>query len=253
MKLTSLQRSMQDAIRGAGEPPPLAGDGRGLEAYRYAWRARMHEALRSNYPVLHRVLGDEDFAAIADRYLAAEPSTFRSIRWFGHRLDAHLRADPDSLPHPAVADMARFEWAVCEAFDGPDVVPMAAEALAALAPEAWPALRLGLHPTCRMLDLEWAVAPIWRELAEADDSNHQAAPPEPLAHTLLVWRRDLQPQWRSVEALEAGLLKALASGLDFSALCALAGEAVGDETAAATVVQYVRQWLAEGLLAAPPD
>jgi len=253
MNLGALQRRMQIAIRDAGEPPALAGDGRGLAAYRYAWRARMHEALRTNYPVLHRVLGDEGFEAMADDYLAAQPSTFRSIRWFGHRLDAYLRAHPETLPHPAVADMARFEWAICEAFDGPDAAPMAAQSLAALAPGDWPGLRLALHPTCRMLDLEWSVAPIWRELAEADDPDHQAAPPEPLDHTVLVWRRELQPQWRSVDALEAGLLKAIAAGLDFSALCALAGEAVGDEGAAAAVVRHVRQWLAEGLLAAPPN
>jgi len=253
MTLGTLQRRMQEAIRGIGEAPPLAGDGRGLEAYRYAWRARMHEALRSNYPVLHRVLGDDAFAAMADDYLVAEPSGFRSIRWFGHRLDEHLRGRAEHLPHPAVADMARFEWAICEAFDGPDAPPMAVEALAALAPEDWPGLRLVLHPTCRLLELDWSVAPIWRELAEADDPNHQAAPPEPLAHTVLVWRKSLQPRWRSVEALEAGLLQAIASGQDFSALCALAAAAVDDEMAAATVVQYVRRWLADGLLAAPPS
>lgn len=247
--MIDLQRRMQAAVSRGEAPPPLRGSARGLEIYRHAWRARMHEALRTNYPVLHRVLGDEGFATLADDYLQARPSTHRSIRWFGDRLEHFLRARADDLPHPALADMAAFEWALCEAFDGPAADCLRAESLAALAPDAWAGLRLSLQPTCRVLALEWAVAPVWRALAEAADPDTPVGPPAPLSHSVVVWRQALQPRWRSVEPLEAGLLRSIAAGTEFAGLCQLAGEAIGEEQAAVTVLQHVQQWLADGLLA----
>ncbi len=252
MGLIELQRRMQAAITADASPPELVAGGRGLTAYRHAWRARMVEALRSNYPVLHRVLGDDEFDSLAGAYLAAHPSRFRSIRWFGDALAPYLRAHPDTAGHPALADMAAFEWAICVAFDGPDAEPLASAQLVALAPEDWAGLRLSLHPTARVLDLEWSVAPIWRELSEQDDPDHQAPPPDPLDHSVVIWRRALQPHWRSLEPLEAGLLKAVANGVEFGSLCSLAGAIVGEGEAPATVLGFLGQWLAEGLLAPGP-
>ncbi|MCB1955534.1 MAG: putative DNA-binding domain-containing protein [Rhodocyclaceae bacterium] len=249
MRLNELQRAMAAAITEGAEPPPLGGDGRGLAAYRHAWRARMVEALRSNYPVLHQVLGDEGFEALAGAYLEAHPSRFRSIRWFGDGLEDFLRASPDAAPHPAVADMAAFEWAICLAFDGPDATPLAPAALAGLSPEDWLTLRFTLAPTCRVLDFEWSVAPIWREFSAQEDPDHQAPAPEPLDHSVLVWRQGLQPHWRSLEPLEAGLLKAVRGGVDFASLCALAGEIVGEAAAPQAVLQHLGQWLSDGILA----
>ena len=44
--------------------------------------------------------------------------------------------------------MARFEWALGEAFDSPDVAPVKAEALMALPPEAWETLSFTPCPRC---------------------------------------------------------------------------------------------------------
>ncbi|MCB1914157.1 MAG: putative DNA-binding domain-containing protein [Rhodocyclaceae bacterium] len=248
MGLIELQRQMRQAITHGASPPALARCD-GLAVYRHAWRSRMVEALRNNYPVIHRVLGDDAFSQLADAYLDEHPSHFRSIRWFGDRLAEFVLAQPEFVPHPAVADMARFEWALSLAFDGADGRPLGVRALAGLAPEQWAALRFALQPTCRVLALEWSVAPVWRELATAEDPDHQAPMPEPLDHSVLVWRQGLQPRWRSLDALEAGLLEAIRNGLNFAGLCALAGEVVGEDDAAAAVVQYVRQWLVDEVLA----
>ncbi|MCB1893707.1 MAG: putative DNA-binding domain-containing protein [Zoogloeaceae bacterium] len=248
MRLIDLQRTMQRAITEGADPPALLGAD-GIAVYRHAWRARMIEALRANYPVLHRVLGDEAFAELGDAYLASHPSHRRSIRWFGDRLPAFVRQNPDLLPHPAVAEMARFEWALSLAFDGPDAEVLDVAALAALEPGQWAALRFTLHPTCQLLRLEWSVAPVWRELADAVDPNHQASRPEPLDHAVLIWRKGLQPSWRSLAPLEAGLLEGIRNGLPFEALCALAGDVVGEPDAPAAVLGFVQQWLGDGILA----
>lgn len=122
----------------AVETPELAG---GFGLYRVAYRARLLAALRDNFPVLQRALGDEAFADLAHDYIDAHPSRFRSIRWFGDALVAFLDADPERLPHPALADVARMDWAMRGAFDAAGAPLLTLDDLAALVPEDWPQRR----------------------------------------------------------------------------------------------------------------
>lgn len=249
MSLAELQRRMQAAITIGGPPPRLAGHVRGLEVYSGAWRARLIEALRTNYPVLHRVLGDAAFDALADDYMHAHPSKRRSIRWFGDCLPGFVAERIESLPHPALADLTRMEWGICLAFDAADHIPLGFDQLASTAPEDWPQLRFRLQAGFALVDFAWSVAPIWRELSESPDPNHQVAPPERLDNTILIWRKALSPMWRSVASQEAELLRAIEAGESFGALCARAIAEVGEADAANTVVRYLQEWVADELLA----
>jgi len=44
------------------------------------------EVLGNDYEVLHAYLGDGLFDTLAGDYIAAHPSTFRNVRWFGGKL-----------------------------------------------------------------------------------------------------------------------------------------------------------------------
>ncbi len=218
-----------------------------VDVYHHAYRARLTEALRSNYPVRHRVLGDEAFAALAERHLADRPSRRPSIRWFGEALPDWLAARPDALPHPALVDLARMEWALGLSFDAADAAPLALADLAAQPPGHWPAMRFAAHPSVTLLSLDWAVEPIWRQLT-ADEQAASPAP-APRRHHLLVWRHGLDSRWRSVEADEAVLLSACLAGEPFAALCDRARSSHGD-AAAARLAAALRRWVDDGLLVA---
>ncbi len=233
----------------AGGQPPL------MQAYRHAYVARLTEALGDNFEILLRAMGDESFAALAAAYIAAHPSTVPSIRWFGHRLAAFMaeQVEQDSglVPHPAFVDLARMDWALRDAFDAADAAPIGRHALAGVAPEDFATLRFTLHPSVRLQPLDWAIEAAWRVLREHDPAaggDEPALPaPEAAPHLLLVWRRELQTVWRSLEADEAALLQALREGADFGALCEQAG-AFGDDPATRAAGLLAR-WLDEGLLA----
>lgn len=232
-------------------PTPQGGPPR-LGIYRNAFRARLTDALRENYPVLQRVLGDDAFDTMALGFIATHPSRHPSIRWFGNELPAHLQtlADADELPHPALPDLARMEWALSTAFDAADAAPLTVEQLLAVAPKDWPALRFTPHPSLRLTALDWAIEPLWRALSENADA--ETVPPEPYPHHLLTWRKtgeSDQTQWRSVESFEAELLQAALAGAAFSELCECAASTQGDVTAAA-VAGHLRIWVEAGLLVA---
>ncbi len=210
MRLADLQSAFQSAVRDATPPGALLRGRlaqRGLDAYRHAYRARLREALRDNYGVLHQAMGDADFDALANDYLAAHAPTEPSIRWFGHRLGEFMRDWP-ALPHPALADLARLDWALRNAFDAAAEPALDDAQLAAVVPEAWMNLVLRPQPHVRLLDLQWAVAPAWHALAAARERGGEAEvpAPEPLAHAVLVWRDVLQPRWRTLGAEEARAL-----------------------------------------------
>lgn len=234
--------------------PPGLRNGSGAPAeerfgvYAHAYRARLAEALRSNYPVLHRALGDDAFDALAQAYLAAQPSRHASIRWFGDTLESFARGPGEALlPHPALRDLIRLEWALCLAFDAADERVLEGSELAQVAAERWPGLVFAAHPAVRLIRLEWAVEPTWRALNEQPDA--ETAPPEPAPHATLVWRQGLAPQFRSLEAGEAAALEQLIAGACFGRMCEHAAGEAGDD-AAVRVVAWLQRWVVDGVLSA---
>ncbi|HEY4080878.1 MAG TPA: DNA-binding domain-containing protein [Burkholderiaceae bacterium] len=244
--LRAQQHALQTAICGEGDggvSPTL-----GLDVYRHAYTARLIAALRDNYLVLHRVMGDESFDALALRYLDAHPSRTPSIRWFGHALADFMVTDED-LPHPCFADFARMDWALRGAFDAADAPALRGEDLAGLQPEQ----SFSLHPSVGLVPLEWAIEAAWRALRqaiteEATDDDPELPEPEAQEHLLLVWREALDVRWRSLDALEAALLQAVQAGEDFASLAEIAATHAGAEAAPAALVQALQTWLADGLL-----
>ena len=252
-RVDALQGIFQEAVI-ASDPAPalfvregLAEIG-GFDLYINAYRARLAEALKDNYPVLHLALGDETFDQLAADYIEQRPSRHRSIRWFGDGLREFIDENPDRLPHPALADLASMDWALRGAFDAADADVCRAEDLAAIAPEDWPQMTFTLHPSVKLLDLNWRIGPIWHELNE--DADAVTEQPDALDHTLLVWRRELECKWRSLGMEEALALRAVARGETFADVCELlAGpgdDGVGDSPLLAA--SLLQQWLVDGLL-----
>jgi hypothetical protein len=231
-----------------------AGGAARLDVYHHAYRARLLAALHDNYETLARTMGDEAFEALGLAYAAAHPSQQPSIRWFGHQLaefmQSCLAADNGLVPHAALADLARMEWALRCAFDAADGPVLTRSDLAPLSAAQWPSLCFRLHVTAERLGLQWAVEPAWAALQAQALGDEQALPaPEPHVHWLLVWRRGLQTQWRSLPGHEAALLQGLVQGETFAQLCERAVAWVDDaQQAAPLVVGCLQQWLDEGLL-----
>jgi hypothetical protein len=246
-------RASGDAGSALAESNPALALIRGPEAatrlavYHHAYRARLIEALRSNHPILHRVLGDDGFATLALAYLQAHPSNTPSIRWFGGDLVAFMsgKAPPELLPHPSLIDLARMEWSLGLSFDSADAPWLTPEHLMAVAPEHWPQLRFEFHPSVALLALDWAIEPVWSALTA--DEGAQADAPEASAHELLIWRQQLDTRWRSVPADEAALLRACMAGECFAGLCERALAFAGDG-AAAFAAGALRRWVEDGLL-----
>ena len=222
-----------------------------LEVYANAYFSRLAGVLADDFGALAAALGEAAMNDVLTAYLLHCPPRRPSIRPAGDRLAEFLTAHPAALPcrnrWPWCADLARLEQALADAFDAADAPPLAREALAALPPAEWPALRLRLAPCVRVLRLAWPVLPL-REAYERD-APLPAPPSEPARNTLLVWRREEQVRWRSIEALEAELLEMTQAGECFETLCAAAAREVGNAAAPAHAAALLGLWVESGLLA----
>jgi hypothetical protein len=245
--LAALQQRFQGHVMAGADGP--GADTRGhMDIYVNAYRGRLREALADNYPVLYRALGDDGFRELAAAYLDAHPSPFRSIRWFGDRLAEFIARNPEAVPHPALLDIARLDWAMRGAFDAADATPLRVEDLAGTSPEQWPGLRFTPCPSFRMLALDWGIAALWHALNE--DENAETEEPQRHAHTMIVWRAGLETRWRTVADDEAAALRTLVDGGDFAAMCATLQEH-GDQDAATSAAHQLATWISEGLLSGP--
>ena len=233
--------------------PAPGGYAAALQVYQQAHRLRLAGALRDNFEMLANALGNERFEPLAAAYLQAHPPSQPSIRWFGGQLasfmDSCVATDNGLVPHPALADLARMDWALRAAFDAGDAPVLQRQALAGLAADDWPGLRLQLHPAVQTVALQWAVEAAWQALRAAEPGTEPELPaPQASPHTLLVWRQGLETRWRSLASTEATLLQAVAAGHPFAAWCAQAAALVPSADAAAPLVAgLLQQWLADGL------
>ncbi len=246
MRLAPLQRAFQRHVYRPGAPMarqvaagPRADAGRRLDVYASAYRARLVEALAEDYPALRLQLGERRFDGLAREFIAAQPSTFRNLRWYGADLARLLGSAP-------LAELARFEWALGLAFDAADAPLLRGADLAGIPPARWPRLRFRLHPSVQRLALRSNAPDLWR--AAIREKKRAAPKGRRRAAPWLVWRKGFEPFYRKLAADEAWALEALARGRDFAALCSGLRRWAGEAGAAQRGAQLLRNWLAQGLL-----
>ena len=188
-----------------------------LTIYAHAYRARLQEALMSNYSVLHAYLGDEAFETLCDAYIDAHPSNCRSIRWFGDKLASFLSTVPLHEDYPYLCELAAFEWHIGLVFDAEDAPVMLLEDMQDIPPEAWASMRLQSHPSVHRLTLYWNVVQIWQAMMDGQD------PSDPMYNNTptewVLWRKGLETQFSSLSTDEAWAIDAIKKNVHFGELC----------------------------------
>jgi len=234
------ERGILAALRPAGGLTARAR----LDVYREAYRARLVDALADSFGHTRRYLGEDAFHALALDYVETHVPAAASIRWYGAQMPAWLasaRANDGAL-----AELAALDWALRTAFDSADAEPLGKEAFAALSPADWDRIGFRLHPSLRLLAIRWNTVALWRAL------DGEVAPPAAarLAQpsVVAVWRKGLDPHFRTLDPGEDRALRSLRRGARFAALCARLARSASPENAALHAAHWLRRWVDEALL-----
>lgn len=215
----------------------------GLVIYHNAYRVQLADCLRDMFEKTALWLGDDAFMAAARVHIESTPPHGWTLGVYGDGFDRTLaRLYPDD---PEVAELAWLDWALSRAFEGADAAPLAPEILATV---DWDTAGLNFVPTLRIGVAATNAGAIWSALAAQDDPPMAAPLPQP--GTMLVWRQEFTPCFRTIETVEARALAHVLAGASFGALCSLLVETHGEEAGIAKAGALLGQWIGDGMIAA---
>ena len=113
-----------------------------VDIYANMYFYRLLDALKEDFPATLAVLGADNFHNLVTGYLLEYPPTEPSLYYCGRYLADYLRDHPLSENVPFIADLARLERSSVEVFHGADAPVLESDALQAVAPADWPAMKL---------------------------------------------------------------------------------------------------------------
>jgi hypothetical protein len=253
--LRSLQRELQSFVLcpSSSMEAEVVGTRRAtaetrLRIYAEAYRLRLLEVLKLDFPTLRVWLGDEEFRSMALGYAEACPPTHFSVRYYGERLDSFLGTHASFQHRPFLAEMARFDWRLGEAFDAADGPTLDIETIAAIPALSWPRMRFQMHPSVRRTTLHWNVPSI-RQAAD-QQAAAPALQPYAQAEEWVIWRRDLRTYFRSLPATECWALDAVLAGHCFAEICEGLCAWLAEDRVAIHAAMLLRGWTTEGMVGA---
>ncbi len=218
-----------------------------LDIYREAYYLRLIDVLKQDYAALCGLMGDDEFNKLACHYIDAHPSPFRSIRWFGGQLAEFVQKTKPYSAKLILAEMAKFEWLLAEVFDERDSDIVTLEKMATIPFEKWPSMCFELHSSFRRLNFSWSVVPIWKAI-KAGKKIPQAQQVD-LPVDWMLWRKELEVQFCSLQADEAYMLDAIAAGENFGSICAGLCEWIDEEKVALHAATLLKRFIVDGLIA----
>lgn len=133
-----------------------------LAVYRNNLRHTLIDALATRFPACHRLLGAESFAFHAAAYLEMRPPSSPVLLHYGDDFPSYLADQPQLMPWPFLADVARIDWARGVAYHAADasvlrVAPSDANEMTALLDR-----RFKVHPAASALMSDFPAADIWQ-------------------------------------------------------------------------------------------
>jgi hypothetical protein len=141
-----------------------------LDIYRNTFVTGISKALRLSYPAVHRLVGDDFFAAAADIFMARNPPRTACLDQYGAEFPEFLEQFSPAATLAYLADVARLEWAVSQAIHAPDREALALTQLAALTPQDQGRVCFVPHPSIGLLRVSHPVDVIWRAVLARDDA-----------------------------------------------------------------------------------
>lgn len=217
-----------------------------LNIYQDAYRLRLLECLKLDFPNLLTLMGIDAFQPMCQAYILQYPSQHFSIRYFGQFLSIFLKTTQPYAKHGFFSEMAAFEWMQGETLDAPDAQILTSAALTTYPLAQLPLLCLQFHPSMRTLDCHWDTPTLSSDIEQNQETRTPIQQHSPICWVL--WRKGLECMYRSCSPEEAYALLHMKNGMSFSSLCEGLCQYKNEAEVPSIAIQFVLKWLSEGLI-----
>ena len=197
-------------IRSSG----IAAESR-LRIYQNNARTNFAEALRSTYPVIWRLVGEDYFRQIAWEFQRRHPSLSGDLNQVGGAFPDYLQALHEGGEFRYLADVATLEWLIQESLLAPDHAPLDLRALAQVETAAYDALQFTLHPTLRLFESKFPALRIWE--ANVGDGEPPTLDLDSGGERLAIMRHEGDLRLHRLDRGEYAFLGCVADGRSFAA------------------------------------
>ena len=214
--LAPFETSFADALLNADRPVPYgitahnaAVPTRRFAVYRNNVVVGLGKALKSRFPVVEKIVGEEFFAAMALVFVKEQPPRSPQLATYGDVFPAFIAAFEPARELPYLADVARLEAARTRSYHAADATPVGAGHFVALNTRAVGGIRVGMHPSTEIVRSPHPIVTIWamnrgeQELAPIENWRGEDA---------LLVRPYLDVEVRVLPPGGAAFLLALAAG-----------------------------------------
>lgn len=213
--LPELQRRFADALLGADTVPDdwIAGHGLDPQARVQVYRNLVFNnhaaALRTSYPAVLKLVGEDFFEAAAARYLHDYGSGSGNLQDYGAAFPGFLARMPEASSLAYLPDVARLEWARQESYLAADAAPLNPAVLTDMPEDELAKLKLILHASVRLVVSDHPICDIWMFC--------QQTAPEHLdlsgaGQSVLIWRDGHQLAMQPVSNGQREFITALGAG-----------------------------------------
>ena len=213
MRLSALETSFRDGVLSgdvtvlaAFEPGHLSEQKR-LDIYRNNVFSNYRSALEAVYPVILSLVGADYFRQAAHRYVQRYASHSGDIHHYGRKFDELLASLPGAAQLAYLADVARLEWSIHEAFHAANAEHLDLSRLQGIAPEDYPQLKFVLNPAARLLRSDYPIRRIW-QVNLPDYRGDQRVDLSEGGESLLVMRRNFVMEVEAIGSADAAVLAA---------------------------------------------
>jgi len=236
--------SVSDAII---EPGNMTVEQR-LRVYRNGYYFRLVEILVGDFTVLHAIMGEAAFSAMARDYLDAYPSHHFSVRTVGCHLVAFLKNTKDC--DPCYRELAAFEWALNQALFAREMPVLTMEMLSTIPAEQWAEMHLHLHPSVQVIYCHYNTVARWQAISKEQTDKGTMQLPEPLYH--MVWRHDDDACFFALTMEQYYVISALQQGQNFTALCETMMTHLAEDEVAPWVASTLQEWVQQDVFVSSP-
>lgn len=175
--------------------------------YRNNVTVALCDALRTSFPVLCKLLGDQNFDQLAPLFARAHPPSSPLMMRYGAEMPAFLENFAPLAHIGYLPDIARLELAMRHAYHAADAVPLDPSVLGSLAPDELMVSTLTLAPAVQVLLSDWPLFDIWRYNIVDCASKPRAVP-----QSVLITRAEFDPTPHPLDRAQTAWMTAVQNG-----------------------------------------